>query len=93
MDTIKNQQTYIDRLCFQSKIKPGLKDQEEVDKLTEETNLLKVELAKLKAGLTAKENGSKWSGGGGEGAVLQRLDEQQEVIVEMRSMIEYQVRT
>jgi len=75
---------------MESKIKPGLKDQEEVDKLTEETNLLKVELAKLKAGLTAKENGSKWSGGGGEGAVLQRLDEQQEVIVEMRSMIEYQ---
>merc|ERR1711892_499372 len=75
---------------MESKIKPGLKDQEEVDKLTEETNLLKVELARLKAGLTAKENGSKWSGGGGEGAVLQRLDEQQEVIVEMRSMIEYQ---
>jgi len=75
---------------MESKIKPGLKDQEDVDKLTEETNLLKVELAKLKAGLTAKENGSKWSGGGGEGAVLQRLDEQQEVIVEMRSMIEYQ---
>ena len=51
--------------------------------------MLKVELAKLKAGLSAKENGSK---GRGEGALLQRLEEQQEVIVEMRSMIEYQVR-
>jgi hypothetical protein len=73
-------------------LKPGVKEQGEVFKLTEETNILKAELAKLKAGLSAKENGSKWGGGGGEGAVLQRLEEQQEMIVEMRSMIEYQVR-
>eukprot|EP00090_Calanus_glacialis_P023273 TRINITY_DN3587_c0_g1_i1.p1 TRINITY_DN3587_c0_g1~~TRINITY_DN3587_c0_g1_i1.p1 ORF type:complete len:681 (-),score=191.69 TRINITY_DN3587_c0_g1_i1:42-2084(-) len=72
---------------MESKFKPGVKEQGEVSKLTEETNMLKVELAKLKAGLSAKENGSK---GRGEGALLQRLEEQQEVIVEMRSMIEYQ---
>ena len=77
---------------FQSKLKPGLKEEEEVSKLTEETSILRAELDKLKASLSARENGSKWLGGGAEGAVVQRLDEQQEVIEEMRSMIEYQVR-
>ena len=73
-------------------MKPGSKDQEEVSKLTAETNILKAELEKLKASMSVKENGSKWGGGGGEGAVLERLEEQQEMIAEMRSMIEYQVR-
>ena len=77
---------------FQSKLKPGLKDEAKVSKLSEETSMLRAELDKLKASLAARENGSKWHGGGAEGAVVQRLDEQQEVIEEMRSMIEYQVR-
>ena len=54
--------------------------------------MLRAELDKLKATLSARENGSKWLGAGAEGAMVQRLDEQQEVIEEMRSMIEYQVR-
>ena len=77
---------------FQSKLKPGLKDEAKVSKLSEETSMLRAELDKLKATLSARENGSKWLGAGAEGAMVQRLDEQQEVIEEMRSMIEYQVR-
>jgi len=74
---------------IETRLKTEDKNQGEVGKLAEETDLLKAELAKLKADLMAKENGSKW--GGGEGPVLQRIEEQQEMIEEMRSMIEYQV--
>ena len=73
-------------------MKPGDREQTQVMQLTEETNSLKAELAKLKASLSAKENGGKWGSGAEEEEILQRLDEQQEMIVEMRSMIEYQVR-
>ena len=78
-------------LHSQKRIKPEEKDQSELLRISNETSALKAELVKLKANL-AKKSCEK-TGSFEEGEVLQRLQEQQEEIGELREMVKYQVRT
>jgi len=77
---------YIENI--EKRIKPEEKDQSELLRLSNETTALKAELVKLKANFTKRT--SEKPGTIEEGEVLQRLQEQQGEISELREMVEYQ---
>jgi len=73
---------------IEKRIKPEEKDQFELMRLASETNSLKSELAKVKTSFARKS--SEKSGTLEEEEVVQRFQEQQREIRELRVMVEYQ---